>query len=279
MDMRERDLEDLFYKFGKIQDVQVKIPHRPPAFGFVTFGDSRDADDAIKDMDGTSYDGEKIRVELVKGGRRDRGRGPPPRKDLDRCGGYTDYRVFVTGLPPSASWQDVKDHFRQAGDVRFADVDRSGAAVVEFGNRSDLEYALDRLDRSNFKNPFDESRIKVREDRRRGRSRSGGRRRRRTPSRSRSRSHRRSSRDRKRSESRHSRNGRDSGDRKDSRDRADGSKDRSQSRDRRSRDRSASKGRDSPERRESPARDGSRGRSAERDGSPSPRRDRAEDEN
>jgi RNA recognition motif-containing protein len=31
-------------------------------------------------------------------------------------------RVFVQGLPPTASWQDLKDHFRIAGDVVFASV-------------------------------------------------------------------------------------------------------------------------------------------------------------
>ena len=31
-------------------------------------------------------------------------------------------RVFVQGLPPDASWQDVKDHFREAGAVVFASV-------------------------------------------------------------------------------------------------------------------------------------------------------------
>lgn len=48
MDMKEKDLEDIFYKFGKITDMQLKMPERPPAFGFVTFEDSRDADEAVR---------------------------------------------------------------------------------------------------------------------------------------------------------------------------------------------------------------------------------------
>ena len=32
------------------------------------------------------------------------------------------YRVVVTGLPKSASWQDLKDHFRRAGEVTFTQV-------------------------------------------------------------------------------------------------------------------------------------------------------------
>jgi hypothetical protein len=27
---------------------------------------------------------------------------------------------MVTGIPVSGSWQDLKDHFREAGDVAFA---------------------------------------------------------------------------------------------------------------------------------------------------------------
>ena len=34
----------------------------------------------------------------------------------------TGYRVMVTNLPKSASWQDLKDHMRRAGDVTFAQV-------------------------------------------------------------------------------------------------------------------------------------------------------------
>lgn len=34
----------------------------------------------------------------------------------------TDYRVIVTGLPPSASWQDLKDHMRKAGEPTYTDV-------------------------------------------------------------------------------------------------------------------------------------------------------------
>ncbi len=37
----------------------------------------------------------------------------------------TGYRVMVTNLPKSASWQDLKDHMRRAGDVTFAQVKNS----------------------------------------------------------------------------------------------------------------------------------------------------------
>lgn len=40
---------------------------------------------------------------------------------------------------------------REAGDVCFADVQRDGEGVVEFVRREDMEYALRRLDRTEFR--------------------------------------------------------------------------------------------------------------------------------
>lgn len=59
--------------------------------------------------------------------------------------------LVVSGLPPTGSWQDLKDHMREAGDVCFADVQRDGEGVVEFLRREDMEYALRRLDGTEFR--------------------------------------------------------------------------------------------------------------------------------
>lgn len=40
---------------------------------------------------------------------------------------------------------------REAGDVCFADVQRDGEGVVEFLRREDMEYALRRLDGTEFR--------------------------------------------------------------------------------------------------------------------------------
>ena len=49
-------------------------------------------------------------------------RGPPGRR--------SNHRVFVQGLPPTGSWQDLKDHMREAGDVCYADVSFFNTCVV-----------------------------------------------------------------------------------------------------------------------------------------------------
>jgi len=38
----------------------------------------------------------------------------------------------VFGLPKTASWQDLKDHFKKSCDVSRTDVDRTGQGLVEF---------------------------------------------------------------------------------------------------------------------------------------------------
>jgi len=61
-DIREREVEDLFYKYGRIMDIDLKIPPRPPGYAFVEFEDPRDADDAIYGRDGYDFDGYRLRV-------------------------------------------------------------------------------------------------------------------------------------------------------------------------------------------------------------------------
>ncbi|KAL2645022.1 hypothetical protein R1flu_012609 [Riccia fluitans] len=181
-DVREREIEDLFYKYGRIVDIDLKLPPRPPGYCFIEFEDARDAEDAIRGRDGYNFDGNRLRVELAHGGR-----GPSSAVDRysnhgsvglgggrgdgnGRAGGVSrrsEYRVIVTGLPSSASWQDLKDHMRRAGDVCFAQVFRDGngtMGIVDFTNYDDMKYAIRKLDDSEFRNPFSRSFIRVKED-------------------------------------------------------------------------------------------------------------------
>ena len=105
--------------------------------------------------DGYDYDGYKLRVEFPRGGgfrgatgaatygESGRARGPPARRSSFRC--------IVSGLPPTGSWQDLKDHMREAGDVCFADVFKDGTGAVEYTRREDMQYAIKKLDDTRFK--------------------------------------------------------------------------------------------------------------------------------
>ncbi|KAF3560648.1 hypothetical protein DY000_02010884 [Brassica cretica] len=170
-DIREREVEDLFSKYGPVVQIDLKIPPRPPGYAFVEFEDPRDADDAIHGRDGYDFDGHCLRVELAHGGRRssndargsygggsrgggggrdggDRGRGPSRR---------SEYRVVVSGLPSSASWQDLKDHMRKGGEVCFSQVFRDGrgtTGIVDYTSYEDMKYAIKKLDDTEFRNAY-----------------------------------------------------------------------------------------------------------------------------
>ncbi|KAL9430717.1 hypothetical protein AB3S75_021857 [Citrus x aurantiifolia] len=206
-DIREREVEDLFYKYGPIAHIDLKIPPRPPGYAFVEFEEARDAEDAIRGRDGYDFDGHRLRVELAHGGR---GRSSSDRHSSHSSGRgrgvsrRSEYRVLVTGLPSSASWQDLKDHMRRAGDVCFSQVFRDGSGttgIVDYTNYDDMKHAIKKLDDSEFRNAFSRAYVRVREyDHRRdgsqspsrGRSYSRGRSESRSRSRSRGRSYSRS---------------------------------------------------------------------------------------
>ncbi|KAI9084776.1 hypothetical protein K1719_033182 [Acacia pycnantha] len=168
-DIRFREVEDLFYRYGPIVDIDLKIPSRPPGYAFVEFEDPRDAEDAIHYRDGYNFDGFRLRVELAHGGRgssSDRYSSYSSRGGSNGVSRRSDYRVMVTGLPPSASWQDLKDHMRRAGDVCFSQVFREHGGmtgIVDYTNYEDMKYAIRKLDDSEFRNAFSRAYIRVRE--------------------------------------------------------------------------------------------------------------------
>jgi len=189
-DLRDRDIEKLFKGYGRVSNIVLK-----GNYGFVDFDDSRDADDAVRDLDGTRELGSRIRLEHAKDSRLSNRRRSPPRRRGNPPGRKTGYRLIVENLSTRTSWQDLKDFMRQCGEITYTNThhQRPGEGIVEFGCRDDMEYALDKLDDADL----DGRRIKLIEEKsHRSRSRSRSRSRR---SRSRSRSRRSRSRSDKRS--------------------------------------------------------------------------------
>jgi len=113
MDIREDDLADLFLRYGRILGIDIKTPRNPPAYAFVDYDDSRSAEDAVRERDGYDFAGERLRVEISRSGGRGGGGGGGGRGRERHGGPPGDNSVIVTGLPKSASWQDLKDHFRK----------------------------------------------------------------------------------------------------------------------------------------------------------------------
>jgi len=143
-DCREDDIEDFFYKFGKIRQVMIKR-----GYAFATFEDERDAEDAVRELNGKKLLGERVRLEFAKGERR----GSDRDRDSFRgagasSGGGSNYRVRVENLASNTAWQDLKDYMKQAGEVSYckAHDERPGEGMVEFQRKDDMEWALDKLD-------------------------------------------------------------------------------------------------------------------------------------
>lgn len=92
----ERDLEDEFRVFGVIRSVWVA--RRPPGYAFIDFDDRRDAQDAIRDLDGKNG----WRVELSHNSRSGGGGGGGGGGGRGRGGGGgggSDLKCYECGEP------------------------------------------------------------------------------------------------------------------------------------------------------------------------------------
>jgi len=65
------EIEDAFKEYGKLKNVWVA--RNPPGFAFVEFEDERDAEDAVRALDGTRICGSRAQVEMSTGRSRDKG--------------------------------------------------------------------------------------------------------------------------------------------------------------------------------------------------------------
>jgi len=66
----EGDLTKEFDYYGNLS--KVWVARNPPGFAFVEFEDERDAEDAIRGMDGKDFQGSRIRVERSNGKSREK---------------------------------------------------------------------------------------------------------------------------------------------------------------------------------------------------------------
>jgi len=221
---RERDLEYVCKKYGRIRDIAVLN-----GFAFVEFVDGYDAEDAIRGLDGFDMDGRRLTFQEARGpGRGRRGgygggggggygyssgyennfRGSPSSpvgsgQIGGRVRGSRELCVLIEGIGPRTTWKDLKDWARRIGRVEYADIWEARGkkyGICKYESRDDYREALKKLDDTKLDGYY----VRVAQDTARrynnslSRSRSRSRRSRR-PRRSRSRSNGSHSRSRSRS--------------------------------------------------------------------------------
>ncbi|KAI5119942.1 hypothetical protein M0805_002131 [Coniferiporia weirii] len=145
-DTRSEDVSKMFEGYGRVIDVRVMTDK---GFGFVEFESSRDAEDAVRDLNGKAFMGSNVVVEFAKENRsrRENDYGAPERSFAPRRR-PAGIRLNVDGVSRDTSWQDLKDFGREAGNVSFADIDRDvpGRGVLEYLSREDADHAIKILD-------------------------------------------------------------------------------------------------------------------------------------
>jgi len=141
---RESDLRDFFRDMGPISEVWVA--RSPPGYGFVTFKDRRDAEDACAEMDGRTLIGRRVRVEIATGrpksARSSRGGGGGGGSAGVR--GYDPAKVFLGNLSDRTEKRDVEDFLRGAGRINSVWLARSppGFGFVVFDDPRDAADAV-----------------------------------------------------------------------------------------------------------------------------------------
>lgn len=118
----ESDLRELFSAYPSLKRVDCA-----KGYGYVSFGDSKDGSDAIRDVNGRIVDGEPIKVENVD--------GKSDNRDSSGAGPKYELRIRVYNLSSRTNWPDLKDWARNAGPVKYAAVFNRGSetiGIVEF---------------------------------------------------------------------------------------------------------------------------------------------------
>jgi len=142
-DTRDGDLRDFFRDMGSISEVWVAT--NPPGYGFVTFRDRRDANDAVAELDGRVLLGRRVRVEIATG----RPKSSRTSRGYGGGGGGSSRgteagKVFLGNLSDRTEKRDVEDFLRGAGRISSVWLARSppGFGFVVFEDPRDAADAV-----------------------------------------------------------------------------------------------------------------------------------------
>lgn len=135
----QEELLDYMSQCGQVESVVIpQYRDRPKGFGIVTYTTPEAATRAISELDGSVINDRTINV------RENQPHQPSP-------------TIFVGNLAWEVTWQELKDHFRQVGEIVHADVLKDyngvskGCGVVEFQSSKQAQDAIVMFNQSELK--------------------------------------------------------------------------------------------------------------------------------
>jgi RNA recognition motif-containing protein len=166
-----QDLKDHMRKAGNVDSASVfPSPDGGNGSGIVIYQRAQDAARAIRELQGTELHGVAMSLREDRmhshsgrggpgrgggggGGRGGRGGGRNfggGRGGAAGGGGGIDSgtQVYVGNLSFDTTWRELKDHFRQCGDIKRAEVKSKGFGTVVFVKKEDANAAIHRLNGS-----------------------------------------------------------------------------------------------------------------------------------
>jgi len=158
-----QDLKDHMRQAGNVDQANIlqQDDGRSKGCGTVVYQHPRDVARAIRELQNSVLHGRPIFVREDReqgGGRGGGGRGGRRNNNFGGRGGggggdfEAGCQLFVNNLSYDTSWRELKDHFRQCGDVERAEVvegrggQKKGFGTVRFFKASDASNAIEQLD-------------------------------------------------------------------------------------------------------------------------------------
>jgi RNA recognition motif-containing protein len=152
-----QELKDHMRKAGNVDSATI-LPNTQgdsTVCGVVVYQRPQEAIRAIRELQHSELNGQTINIRedrnRQRGGRGGGGRGATT-GGRGRGGGgrgrRQEFAVQVSNLASQTTWRELKDHFRQCGEVSHAEVKAGGTGTVQFGNKEDTETAVSRLNGS-----------------------------------------------------------------------------------------------------------------------------------
>jgi RNA recognition motif-containing protein len=181
-----QDLKDHMRKAGNVDSVTVLTNAQGDSIccGVVVYQRPQEAIRAIRELQNSELKGQPIYVREDRaqnsaggrgfsrgsGGRNVTGRGRSSRGMVGRGGrggrgGEQGVHVYVGNLSPETTWRELKDHFRQCGEVAHVEVKTNpqgqsrGFGIVTFSTTEEADTSISRLNSSELQGSILEVRL------------------------------------------------------------------------------------------------------------------------